>query len=522
MQSLFPRSSSGLPLVPIPPLVVALIGVAAAVAIAVLGTMRLAGSSDAAARERAEVLAASVAARLRSTPLEDRAKILGRAAQRSSTEYLLVDQDGQILENQSFSTPDAPEVVEMLVETTGVTTTPAGRAVFATRTLGPPVGHLSLIALVEAPSTPPGTLPMINAVAALTTLLLGLATAVVLSFARSAHGEVDRVRERIVALAGKETEPAGKPIAIATLDQVGVLTDAFNLLVTRFAAAERSYLADLEQAKLIDRERSAFLAGLSHELRTPLNAILGFAHVLETEVDGPLSPDARESIGVIRTSGEHLRQLIDDILDLSALETGQLQLTLRAVDVSQLAEQIMREARATAVGKPVRLAVGGETTLLANADKRRLRQAITNLVSNAIKFTREGSVTLHVQREGNLAAIIVSDTGPGIAPDDTNAIFLEYRQSGDSTSRRAGTGLGLAMAKRIAELHGGSIHVESKVGVGSRFTLLIPLYVGTQRFEIADPLSISELDPRGTLPSIPRASEVEIHVPEEWTREAGS
>src|SRR4029079_3278962 len=118
------------------------------------------------------------------------------------------------------------------------------------------------------------------------------------------------LRQRIVDMAGPHADPAGVPVPIRSLDQVSVLTAAFNLLVDRFAAAERSYHADLRQAAAGDLERSAFLAGLSHELRTPLNDILGFAHVLGSEVDGPLSPDARESIRVIQTSGEHLKTLI--------------------------------------------------------------------------------------------------------------------------------------------------------------------------------------------------------------------
>src|SRR5690606_35923783 len=125
--------------------------------------------------------------------------------------------------------------------------------------------------------------------------------------------DVDYVRQRIAGMARVDSDPELYPIDVRSLDQAGVLTAAFNVLTTRFSAAQRSYRADLERARALDLERSAFLAGLSHELRTPMNAILGFSHVLDSGIDGPLPPDARESLGMIQSSGEHLRTLIDDI-----------------------------------------------------------------------------------------------------------------------------------------------------------------------------------------------------------------
>jgi signal transduction histidine kinase len=275
-------------------------------------------------------------------------------------------------------------------------------------------------------------------------------------------------------MARPDAHPAGEPVPIRSLDQVGALTASFNLLVTRFSAAERSYRADLRQAAEGARERSAFLAGLSHELRTPLNAILGFTHVLETEVDGPLDDEAKESLGVIKTSGEHLKTLIDDVLDLSALETGQLRLSRRSLDVRELAEEVVREARATVRDKPVGLAVTGQSQLFANADARRIRQVLTNLISNAIKATAQGWVTVHIEDRSPMVALVVEDTGAGISPEERDAIFEAYRQSGDARSRRGGTGLGLSIAQRLVGMHGGKIEVESQLGRGSRFTVLLP------------------------------------------------
>jgi signal transduction histidine kinase len=478
----WPRGST--PLVPTAPAIVIVVGLATAGAVAVRGLAPLAKMNDQAAGLRAEVLAATLAARLRGTPREERAEVLSRATRRSGAEILLVEQSGQVLINESFGVPSKAVIIQMLGQGEGEGITALGRVRYAARPLHPPLSTLSVIAFVAAPSPPPKSIDLGNAVATLTVLLLGVAVAVALSFTRAAREDVDYVRERITAMArgqGRNT-PTGdaipiEPVPIRSLAQVGLLTAAFNLLITRFAAAERTYRADLQQASAMDRERSAFLAGLSHELRTPLNAILGFAHVLESEVDGPLSQDAREALSVILQSGEHLRTLIDDILDLSALETGKLKLSRRSVDIWVLAEQVMREASAAARDKPVQLQVTGERGVLAHADPRRVRQILTNLVSNAVKFTMRGSVTVHITSRGRYVAILVQDTGPGISPAETSAVFEEYRQTGDVRARRAGTGLGLSIARRLVLMHGGTIQLESALGRGSTFTITLPLWV---------------------------------------------
>jgi hypothetical protein len=413
-----------LPLLPVPPALVLLIGIATALAIALVGIRQLSRLGDDASSLRAAALSATLAAKMRAAPVEERAEIVGRAARRSGTELLLVDLGGQILVDESFGPPSKAEVQRMLVAGSGETRTALGRVRFAAHPLDPPLDSIVVVAFVSAPNPPPGYVPLVNAVTALTVLLLGVAVAVAHAFTKQLRDDVDYVRERIVDMARPDAAPTGEPIPIRSLDQVGVLTAAFNLLVTRFAAAERSYRADLVQAVEMDKERSAFLAGLSHELRTPLNAILGFAHVLESEVDGPLSDEARESLAVIRTSGEHLRQLIDDILELSALETGTLQLSRGPVDVREIAAEVVREATATIADKPLGLEVSGESRQYAYADKRRVRQIITNLVSNAVKFTLRGSVTVHVEPRGSFIAITVRDTGPG---DPARADGCDFR-----------------------------------------------------------------------------------------------
>lgn len=461
------------PILPLAPAIVIVVGITTAVVIALLGLSQLQQTSDEASSLRAAVLSATLAARLGSTAASDASEVVGRAARRTAAEILLVQSDGQILVNESFGAPSHEEVLHYLSAGKGEKRTALGRVRWAAIPLASGHGR-AVITFVAAPSPPPGSIGLFNAVAALTALLLGIAVAVTLSYARAAQEDVDYVRQRIVDMARPHADPAGEPVPIRSLDQVGVLTAAFNLLVARFAAAERSYRADLRQAKEGDRERSAFLAGLSHELRTPLNAILGFTHVLESEVDGPLSGEAKEHLRVVNQSGEHLKTLIADVLDLSALETGQLRLSRRPVEMCALADQVVREASATLREKPVRLGVSGPSGLFAYADARRVRQILTNLIANAIKATAQGNVTVTIEARASFVALVVRDTGAGISPEDAAAIFQPYRQGGDQRSRRGGAGLGLSIAQRLVGMHGGTIAVESRLGGGSTFTVCLP------------------------------------------------
>jgi signal transduction histidine kinase len=331
-----------------------------------------------------------------------------------------------------------------------------------------------VVAIVGAPEFPPGALALGRAVAALTVVLLGLASIVSLAFVRAARDDVAYVGRRVRAMARPDADPSGERVPIRTLDQVGALTAAFNVLVERFAAAERTYRADLAQAAATDAELSEFLAGLSHELRTPLNAILGFSHVLETEVDGPLPAEAKEYLAIVRTSGDHLRQLVDDVLDLSALEGGQLTLSRRNADLRPILEEVVAEAGPAAAQKGIELTLEGDARAMASVDKRRVRQIATNLVQNAIKFTVRGGVRVALQGDDAGVELRVSDTGPGIAEAERGAIFEEYKQVGPSVQRRAGVGLGLAIVRRLVSLHRGTITLESELGRGSTFVVRLP------------------------------------------------
>jgi signal transduction histidine kinase len=229
--------------------------------------------------------------------------------------------------------------------------------------------------------------------------------------------------------------------------------------------------------QISSRFKSEFLAKMSHELRTPLTAILGFAEVLLQGMDGDLEPKQAEDMGLIYHAGETLLALVNEILDISRIEAGMMPLTIETVDVAEVSSQVIDRLRPIAHNKGVALI--GEVSPLAIsvlADPARLRQVLTNLVSNAIKFTSEGSVAIRAKVSGSVVEVAVADTGIGIAPEAQDRIFDEFRQADDTIAAKyGGTGLGLSIARQLIELQGGRMGVESSPGHGSRFWFTLPL-----------------------------------------------
>ena len=217
---------------------------------------------------------------------------------------------------------------------------------------------------------------------------------------------------------------------------------------------------------------------MSHELRTPLNAIIGFSEVLAERMFGEVNEKQAEYLQDILGSGRHLLSLINDILDLSKVEAGRLELELGRFHLPTAlgdALTVVRE-RASRHGITLGLAVDPEIGEIV-ADERKVKQILLNLLSNAVKFTREGGrVGLTATAAEDVITIAVSDTGIGITPADQEAIFEEFRQVGhDDARKQEGTGLGLTLAKKFVELHGGRIGVQSQVGQGSTFTFTLPV-----------------------------------------------
>ena len=224
--------------------------------------------------------------------------------------------------------------------------------------------------------------------------------------------------------------------------------------------------------------KSEFLANMSHELRTPLNAVIGFSELLLDPGYGPLTGDQKEYVADILSSGRHLLELINDILDLSKIEAGKMQLALDEFDLSEAVEEAMMTLRVEASRKEIALEARLDPALSSLvADRGKFKQILTNLLSNAVKFTPAGGrVGLAASREGDFLRVSVDDSGIGIRPEDQQRIFAAFIQVDGSYARKyQGTGLGLTLVKRFVELHGGEISVSSEVGKGRLFTFRLPL-----------------------------------------------
>jgi PAS domain S-box-containing protein len=256
--------------------------------------------------------------------------------------------------------------------------------------------------------------------------------------------------------------------------------------ITLRKEAEAALLHAKEAAEAADRAKSEFLAIVSHEIRTPINGVIGFAQIL---ADSPLSPEQREQVAIIKSSGQALEKLIADILDLSKIEAGKIEIESSPFGLHKCVEEVIAFFQPRARGASLTLAanIDPDVPAIVNSDEARLRQILTNLIGNALKFTEQGGITVHVScmrgepvsmRDSRRALRLffaVTDTGIGIPADKISKLFKPFSQVDTSAERRrSGTGLGLIISKRLCELMGGSISVESKPGEGTtfRFSLL--------------------------------------------------
>jgi signal transduction histidine kinase len=231
------------------------------------------------------------------------------------------------------------------------------------------------------------------------------------------------------------------------------------------------------QVEEASKHKSQFLANMSHELRTPLNAILGYTELIIDGIYGDAPDKMRNVLERVQTNGKHLLGLINDVLDLSKIEAGQLVLTLNDYSIKEMMQGVYVAVEPLAGNKKLGFKLEVPPDLpVAHGDERRLSQVLLNLVGNAIKFTDTGAVTMRASAANGSYTIAVNDTGPGIAEDDRAKIFEEFKQSESAqTKAKGGTGLGLSIAKRIVEMHGGKLWVESALGSGSTFFFTLPL-----------------------------------------------
>jgi len=319
----------------------------------------------------------------------------------------------------------------------------------------------------------------------LTTAVIGVSAlsvvvALALGFVLS-WGFILPVRKMQRALAGITSGDFSERVKVPNRDEFGSLARDLNSTSERLAhlfEEQRALGARLEvtNASLAraSEAKSRFLTSVSHELRTPMNAILGFTDALLAGVDGPLNEDQRASLGWVQRGGRDLLGLINEILDLSKIEAGRLTIDAQPFDPSELVESVVAQHRSLAAQKGIGFSwrdAGAPAEVVL--DRQRVRQILVNLFGNALKFTREGEV--HVEAGGaeeSAFKVAVRDTGPGIAPDQHEAIFEEFHQAeGDE----GGTGLGLAISRRLARAMAGDVTLESEPGRGSTFLLTLPL-----------------------------------------------
>jgi signal transduction histidine kinase len=333
---------------------------------------------------------------------------------------------------------------------------------------------------------------------------------------RDAYAEVNRVhgfergimvplrlRGAVIGALGADSRAGSRPLGpgdVALLERLGtlaVLAIENAKLLESSLVARASLSAKNEELKRAIQSKDAFLANMSHELRTPLNSIIGFSELLSTGALGSIGEGQKDFLDTIVRNSRHLLGLINDLLDLSKVEAGKMGLHLVATNMRELIGGVVRDASGLIASRDLRMGQElGVGALEVLADEVRIRQVLFNLVSNAVKFTPDGGeVTVRALRtqaplpvpaerlgdgdklkRRDAVWVAVRDTGPGIKPEDLPRLFQEFSQVDESLARRSGgTGLGLALSKRLIELHGGSIGVETLYGHGSTFWFILPV-----------------------------------------------
>ncbi|MBN2004978.1 MAG: GAF domain-containing protein [Anaerolineae bacterium] len=301
-----------------------------------------------------------------------------------------------------------------------------------------------------------------------------------------------RTLSRVVVPLRMEDRVVGA-IAVLSAEREGIQADELEVLES---LANQVAIA-LENARAYERERSAtqqleeaevfkshFMANMSHELREPLNTIIGFSRLMIKGLDDPLTSQQRQDLELIYADGQRLLSLINDILDISQIQAGLMELKLQPVDFHEMVSGVMPTANALVRGKDVNLVQEIPTNLpLLRVDPAKIRQVMVNLFSNAAKFTTQGEIKLRAWRNEDDVYVSVSDTGTGIPPEDRDSIFNRFGRS-RLRSAQQGAGLGLALSKELIEMHGGKIWMQSEVGEGTTFIFSLPCYISSNSTEI--------------------------------------
>jgi len=278
----------------------------------------------------------------------------------------------------------------------------------------------------------------------------------------------------------------GATINVPNRDEFGALAERMNHMSQELHRLDESQRRGSEELQRLNEEllraskaKSDFLANMSHELRTPMNAILGFIEMVLDEIYGEVPPHLKEPLTDIQTNGKHLLHLINDVLDLSKIEAGRMELVCAEYSVQDVVETVRASLQSLALEKGLGFVAAAQDNIpLAFGDGKRITQCLMNLVGNALKFCKHGHVAVWVELRGETLVYRVSDTGIGIPKEELENIFTQFRQLDTAITREfSGTGLGLNITKKFVEMHGGRIWVESELGQGSTFFFSVPLRV---------------------------------------------
>jgi len=282
-------------------------------------------------------------------------------------------------------------------------------------------------------------------------------------------------------------------VNVKSSNEIGVLASSFNQMVVSLRKSRNELkqwgkemekrvekrTAELEKANLklqeLDRLKSMFIASMSHELRTPLNSIIGFTGIILQEMSGEINSEQKKQLTLVKNSASHLLDLINDVIDISKIEAGKVEIVIEEFDLSVLAQEIKDSFSAAIDKKGLEFSLHTSPTLIIKSDERRTKQILVNFISNAVKFTDRGGVEIKLVKKDKTAEISVRDTGLGIKKEDINKLFKDFSRIPIKDRTIEGTGLGLYLSKKMADLLGGEIKAESEFGKGSVFTLTLPL-----------------------------------------------
>lgn len=313
-----------------------------------------------------------------------------------------------------------------------------------------------------------------NALAGFVFLMVATLVLIYVVLYQSALKPIDQLRSLAQDMtSGQYTQR----IPVTTQDELGQLSLTFNQMADAIQQREVSLQAARERAEAADHVKSAFLASMSHELRTPLNAIINFTKFVAKGDLGPVNEEQEETLMEVVDSGRHLLNLINDVLDMSKIESGSLTLfVMDNVDLQQVIKQAITTGKSLLQEKSVEIEADVDPDLpRIRGDRQRLTQVLLNIISNACKFTEQGSIAVRAYRDNTDVVISISDTGPGIRPEDHHLVFEAFKQTASGLRQGGGTGLGMPITKNLVESHGGTIELDSVPGEGTTFTVTLPI-----------------------------------------------